>query len=77
MSDAMRERVGLARAGSGNDQQRASDVGAIAGNTVHNRAALLRIEELQIVGVRHPRVQKRDLQAQPDHDLFGSAKRER
>ena len=75
MGDAVRQRVGLARAGAGNHQQRPGDVGADAGNAVLDRAALLGIEGLQVGGIRHPRVRTMLSSAQPDHDSFPSAKR--
>ena len=44
VGDAMGQRIGLARPGAGNDQQRACDIGAVAGNAVLDGAALLGIE---------------------------------
>ena len=57
--DTVGERVGLARPRAADDQQRARDVGAMTGNAVLDGAALLGIEALEVVGVRHPRVRNR------------------
>ena len=53
VGDAMRERVGLARAGAGDDQQRAGDVGALGADAVLDGAALLRIQGFEIARARH------------------------
>ena len=48
MRDAMRERVGLARTGAGDDQQRAR----VAVRAVLDRRALIRIEAIEVVHSR-------------------------
>ena len=53
VGDAVGERVGLARAGAGDDQQRAGDVGALARDAVLDGAPLLRIEAFEIARARH------------------------
>src|SRR5262249_60113044 len=53
MSHAMGEGVGLARARSGNDQQRAADVRAMTDNAMLDGATLLAIEVVEIVGSGH------------------------
>ncbi len=75
MGDAMSQRVGLAGAGTGNDQQRTRDIGAAARHTMFDGAALLGIEGLQIGCIRHPAVRTMMSAAEPDHDSFRSAKR--
>ncbi len=57
MGDTMRERVGLARSGPGDDQQRRSRVEPPAVDAVLDRLSLLGIELLEIGGVRkHGRI---------------------
>jgi hypothetical protein len=53
MRDAVGQRIGLARSGPGDDQERSCDVGAVACNAVLNRSALLEIEGLQVGCFRH------------------------
>ena len=53
MCDPVRQRVGLARAGASDDQQRAGDIGTAARDSMLNRAALLDIEDLEVGGVGH------------------------
>ena len=44
VGDPVRERIGLAGAGTGDDEQRRGDVGAAAGDAVLDGAPLLRVE---------------------------------
>ena len=48
MGDAVRQRIGLAGAGPGNDQQRPGDVGTPAGDAVLDRTPLLGIQGFKI-----------------------------
>ena len=74
--DPVGERVGLARARAGDDQQRAGDVRAPAGHAVLDGAALLRIEAFEGARCRHRLGPDRGswIGPRPDHDSFAGAK---
>ena len=73
--DPVGERVGLARAGAGDHQQRAGNVRAPAGDAVLDGAALLRIEAFESSArPTSPGARDRGSMSCPDHDSFATAK---